>query len=174
MKNFNKGKEMTDEEIKKAYINSFGEEKWKEEEMLGKLIPVSLNLSNYLEVEMVPILFEDITEDSRLYLKEGYIAINEKYKDDYIECLKSLCHEYRHLYQLYFAKTNNSPKAKRLLYEFKNIESLKGNNDYGLLEIEIDAFTFTKWYLLNNYNINVTCKNEILEEIIIKYTKKYF
>ena len=80
-----------------------------------KLIPVSLNLSNYLEVEMVPILFEDITEDSRLYLKEGYIAINEKYKGDYIECLKSLCHEYRHLYQLYYAKTNNSPKAKRLL-----------------------------------------------------------
>ena len=35
MKNINKGKEMTDEEIKKAYINSFGEEKWKEEEMLG-------------------------------------------------------------------------------------------------------------------------------------------
>ena len=65
-------KQMTDEEIKEEFIKSFGKEKWEEEEMLGKLIPLSMEVSDCLGIDYLPIMFEAIMEDSRIYFEEEY------------------------------------------------------------------------------------------------------
>ena len=67
---------MTKEKLKEEFINSFGEEKWKQEEMLLKLMPIHKKLAKYLDVEMIPVVCEDIKEDSRFYFKEQYIIIS--------------------------------------------------------------------------------------------------
>ena len=64
---------MTKEKLKEEFINSFGEEKWKQEEMLLKLMTIHKKLAKYLDVEMIPVVCEDIKEDSRFYFKEQYI-----------------------------------------------------------------------------------------------------
>jgi len=37
-------------------------------------------------------------DDSRLYIKEEYVAINKKFENDYVECAKAITHEYRHVF----------------------------------------------------------------------------
>ena len=63
--------DLTEEELKENFIKMFGEDKWIEEEMIGKLIPLSSEVSNYLRIDFLSILFEDLDEeDSRIYYKE--------------------------------------------------------------------------------------------------------
>ena len=100
--NSNKLKNVSDEPIKEEFIASFGEAKWKEEEMLSKLIPFSEKVAKHLGVDSIPVVFEDLDRvDSRIYFKEQYIAINERYSCNLEECMKCLAHEYRHLFQFY-------------------------------------------------------------------------
>ena len=155
--------------LKKEIIENFGPEKWAEEEMISKLIKLSMHICKLLKIEMVPIIFEDIgIEDSRLYLNEPYIAISEKYKDDYIECAKCVCHEFRHFYQIAYVKSNCDSKALRMKNENSSIAN------YMMQEIEIDAFAFTKWYMDKFLNIDVIHKIKPYEEIIKEYIKKNF
>ena len=58
-----KFKEMSDEELKIEFIKYFGEEKWDQEEALGKLWPVELALADYLGVEPIPVIVDDIEEE---------------------------------------------------------------------------------------------------------------
>ena len=55
--------EKSDEEIKKEFIESFGEEKWAEEEALTPLMDLSFKLCDFLGIDAVPILFEEMEED---------------------------------------------------------------------------------------------------------------
>ena len=173
-------KRLSKNEIKKEYIDSFGIEKWKEEEMLEKLIALSFKISSFLGIEALPIIFENIEpEDSRLYVKEEYIAISEKHKQNYIECAKCLCHELRHVYQLFYTKLSDSPKALRMKNEFISPIILDTNSQesiiqYMMQEIEIDACAFTKWYLKRYLNINITHPMREYEGIIKEYIIKYF
>ena len=57
-------------------------------------------VADHLGIEVLPIKYELMTDDSRLYAKEGYVAINLKYKDNFIETAKSITHEYRHAFQI--------------------------------------------------------------------------
>ena len=167
-------------QLKKEIIEKFGLEKWAEEEMISKLIKLSMHVCKLLKIEMVPILFEDIgIEDSRLYLNDPYIAISEKYIDDYIECAKCVCHEFRHLYQIAYVKTNCDSKALIMKKELLNIKSFDFKEDgsvasYMMQEIEIDAFAFTKWYMDKFLNIDVIHKIELYEEIIKEYIEKNY
>ena len=168
-----------DEEIKRKYIENFGVELWKKEEMIGKMIELSIDITNYLKIEMVPILFEDINVDSRLYLNEGYIAISEKHVSNYIECAKCVCHELRHVYQLYLINLSSDLRSFRFKYEIMNpvilnINSEKSIYNYMMQEIEIDAFAFTKWYMDKFLNVDVIHKIKPYEEIIKEYIKKNF
>ena len=75
-------KNMSDDDLKARFIESFGIDKWNEEEMLAKLIPFGDGVANYLGIDPVPIVFEELAkEDSRIYIKEQYIAINERYME---------------------------------------------------------------------------------------------
>ena len=77
-----------------------------------KLDELAKRIANHLAVEELEIKFDKIIDDSRLYPKEGLIVISEKYKENYIECAKSLTHEYRHVFQIYYANLVNDELAK--------------------------------------------------------------
>ena len=77
-----------------------------------KIDELAKRIVNCLIVEELEIKFDKIIDDSRLYPKEGLIVISEKYKENYIECAKSLTHEYRHVFQIYYANLVNDELAK--------------------------------------------------------------
>lgn len=172
--------DLTEGELKENFIKMFGEDKWIEEEMIGKLIPLSSEVSNYLRIDFLPILFEDLDEeDSRIYYKEEYIAINTKYKDDYLECIKSVIHELRHVYQMLYASTSNDKRAKVFKEELASPVELdpkdsKSITQYYIQAIELDAFAFTKWYLKEFHNVDVIHPSKDYEAIICAYIEKYF
>ena len=146
-----------------------------------KLDELAKRIVNYLIVEELEIKFDKIIDDSRLYPKEGLIVINEKYKDNYIECAKSLAHEYRHVFQIYYANLMNDELAKIWREELgtaKNSNNININNateftEYSLQMIEIDAEAFAIYYLRTFENINVSRKEEWFQKLIEVYIKKY-
>ncbi len=146
-----------------------------------KLDELAKRIANHLAVEDLEIKFEKIIDDSRLYPKEGLIVINEKYKDNYIECAKSLAHEYRHVFQIYYANLMDDELAKIWREELgtvKNSNNININNateftEYSLQMIEIDAEAFAIYYLRTFENINVSRKEEWFQKLIEVYIKKY-
>ena len=177
--NANVMKNISDEELRKEFIASFGEDKWIEEEMLGKLFPLSFELSDYLGIDYYPILFEELSEDSRIYFEEEYIAINIKFKDDYFECAKCVSHELRHIYQLLYVKVSSDNRALRMKGELEHPVILDPNDitsitNYSFQEIEIDAYAFTKWYFKKHLNMDVIHPSRDYEKIITAYMQTYF
>ena len=140
------------------------------------LKPLCLRIADQLGIEPLDIRFEDLTDDSRLYLKENYVAINKKYENDYEECAKSIAHEYRHVFQIFYISLFNNDRSKRWKKELQgainssNIDST-GNN-YITQEIELDAFAFTKYYLEKYENMKVTNKIGKLDFYILEYMKR--
>ena len=172
-------KQMTDEEIKEEFIRSFGKEKWDEEEMLGKLIPLSMEVSDSLGIDYLPIMFEAILEDSRIYFEEEYIAISNRFIGNYLECAKCVCHELRHIFQLFYAKSEIDARAKRMKEELANeieldVTDPESVTAYSFQEIEIDAYAFTKWYLKTRFGIEVIHPSKDYELVISAYMDKYF
>lgn len=169
--------------LKQEFINSFGEEKWNQEEMLGKLIKPQMELCEYLGIEIIPVICDDIPEDSRYYIKEEYIVLSPKMLLSYTDALKSLVHEMRHQYQF---KCINDPNTKENpeLVNFwkedfiKNAKELnpldqESINDYYSLMIELDAHAFSKWYLKYKYDIYTIHPNLLYDEFTSQYIKKY-
>ena len=78
-------KEMSDEELKKQFIESFGEDKWEEIEALKPIDELNIRLCDFLGIEPVPVIFEEMYEDARYYDKLDYIAISNKYVHDETE-----------------------------------------------------------------------------------------
>lgn len=130
-------------------------------------------IANHLGIEVLPIRFLPIDpDDSRLYPKEGYVAINEKYKDNELETIKSIAHEYRHAYQIYYAKYMNDNLAniwKEELAVVKNGEQ----SGYMGQALELDAFAFTKWYLGRHLGLDIVHPNVEYERVICAYIEKY-
>lgn len=140
------------------------------------LIKLQNEVAEHLGIDPLPIKFEELgDEDSRLYTKEEYVGINIKYKNDYIECAKSITHEYRHVFQIFYANLFNTETAKRwkkLLGAQVNSATInEDGSNYINQELEIDAFAFTKYYL-EKYE-HIVIKNKIddldlyLEDYII-------
>lgn len=132
-----------------------------------KLDELAKRIANHLAVEQLEIKFEKIIDDSRLYPKDGLIVINEKNKANYVECAKSLAHEYRHVFQIYYANLMNDELAKIWREELgtaKNSNNININNateftEYSLQMIEIDAEAFTVYYLNEYENIYTDFKS---------------
>ena len=72
--------------LKEEFIESFGEDKWNELEILKPLQEaVDLVCNEYLGIETIPVVFEELPEDVARYdFKLEAIILNNKYKDDYI------------------------------------------------------------------------------------------
>ena len=110
------------------------------------------NLSDYLDINLLPIKFDKIeNDDSRLFIEGNYILINEKIKDNIIELVKAITHEYRHAWQVYYVFENNDSIAKRWKEELNAYQAGTNSNDYFLQSIEIDAFAYTKIIMKERY-----------------------
>ena len=175
---------MTNEQVKEGFINAFGEEKWMQEEMLSKLIPIHKDLCDYLGIDMIPVICEDIEEDSRFYFKEQYIAISPRMLEKYSEALKSLVHEVRHQYQvkcIYDDNTKENPQLVLLWIEdYPKLLNplLKFDPDAGqkyLTNIcELDAHAFSKWYLKEKLNIETSYPDPLYDDFLTTFAKKFY
>ena len=138
-----------------------------------KLNGLCERIANRLGIDPLEIRFEDMMDDSRLYIKEEYVAINKKFVNDYVECAKAIAHEYRHVFQIFYANMFNDERAKRWRSELSTLVNTSNMDNEGMnyinQELELDAFAFTKYYLMNYESIIV--KNKIVgyDEVIDKY-----
>ena len=181
IKNNIKYEELSEEELKKRFIESFGEEKWEEEEALVPIDQLNFKLCDFLGIEPVPILFEEMYEDARYYNELNYIGLSNKYVHDEIECKKSLIHEVRHLYQKHCISHENEKLklvTKHLINEwkkdFKTNQRLVPENQLMFMSIEVDSFAFTKYILKEWFNYDYHHYDEIYDTLLTLYIDKYF
>lgn len=117
------------------------------------LKPLCIRIANRLGIDPLDIKFEDLTDDSRLYIKENYVAINKKHENDYEECAKCIAHEYRHIFQLFYVNIFNDERSERWKKELQgavNSSNMDGNgSNYISQEIELDAFALLSIILRN-------------------------
>ena len=152
--------------------------------MLSKLIEPQKELCEYLGLEMIPVVCEDIEEDSRYYFKDDFIIISPLMLESYTDALKSLVHEIRHQYQYKCANNPNTKENPELVndwrHEFSNLKrpvdpsNQESVNEYFSMMTELDAAAFSKWYLEWKYDIYTVHPNIIYDEFISRYIKKYF
>ena len=135
-----------------------------------------MRIADQLGIEPLDIRFEDLTDDSRLYIKENYVAINKKYENDYEECAKSIAHEYRHVFQIFYVNLFSNDRSIRWKKELQgviNSSNMDSNgSNYIAQEIELDAFAFTKYYLEEFENMKVVNKIDKLDLYIHEYIKR--
>ena len=173
--------EKSDEEIKKEFIDAFGIDKWNEIEAETKLDNLNLKLCNYLGIEPVPVIFEEMNEDARYYDKLDYIAISNRYVFDEIEQMKSLIHEVKHLHQKYCI----SHKNEKLKFtdinlinqwedDFKKNQKLIPPDVLMCIPVELDAYAFTKYILKSWFNIDYHHHDLIYDAVLSFYIEKYF
>ena len=161
---------MKQKELKENFIKYLGEVKWMEEEMLDVLHKEEMKMCEYLNIEMIPILVENINEDSRYYIEENYIAISSRLILDKTEALKCLIHELRHCYQLKCVRNN----VENELVDLWSYELKVAHNDINsLVYVELDAYAFTKYIMDKWYKTEVIHPDVLYEEIIILYINKY-
>lgn len=117
-------------------------------------------------------------DDSRLYIKEEYVAINKKFENNYVECAKAIAHEYRHIFQLFYVNMFNDDQARRWKNTFENVissenadifKNVDDSTKYVVQEIEVDAFAFTKFYLEKYEGLIVNHPNNEYEKVIRMY-----
>ena len=76
------------EQIDKEFIEAFGKEQWEIEEAISKLEPISKEIAEYLGVPQVPIVVENIPEDSRMNFQFECIILRKDTALNYLEGLK--------------------------------------------------------------------------------------
>ena len=174
-------KEMSEEELKKDFIDSFGIDKWNEMEAEVPCDMLSMRLCNYLEIDSVPVLFEEMEEDARYYDVLNYIAINKKFIGNELEIRKSIIHEVKHLHQKHCISHKNEINKfasikliKQWEADFKINQRLIPLDEVMLMSIEIDAFAFTKFILKEWFQYDYHHYDLIYDELLNIYINKYF
>ena len=174
--------EMSNDELDAKIVENFGSDKLEELNILSNLDPLILKLCDYLGIEYIPVIFEDLgLEDSRYYLKDDYISINNKYLHDELEQKKCIIHEIRHAYQRYCAYNNDSKMIcandllvcmwiDDLMKDYKNIP----DDEKICLSIEIDAFAFTKYILNKWFNIEYHHYDKEYDKVLDLFINKFY
>jgi len=173
--------EKSEEEIKTEFIDAFGIGKWNEIEAETKLDNLNCRLCDYLEIEPVPVIFEEMNEDARYYDKLNYNAISSHYVFDEIEQMKSLIHEVKHLHQKYCISHKNENHKftdinliKKWEDDFKKNQKLIPPDELMCMPIELDAYAFTKYILKEWFNIDYHHHDLIYDTVLSLYIEKYF
>ena len=109
-----------------------------------------MKLCDYLGIDAVPVLFEEMYEDARYYDVLNYIAINKKFIRNELEIRKSIIHEVKHLHQKFCVSHKN-----------------KGNRFTTIHLI-------TKYILKKRFNYDYHHYDPIYDEILNILSKKYF
>ena len=130
-------------------------------------------IADRLGIDPLEIKYEEMIDDSRLYIIEEYVAINKKFENDYVECAKAIAHEYRHVFQLFYANMLNDNRARRWIMELSNFINSSNMDNEGMnyinQELELDAFAFTKFYLETFENFQFHNRITGLDSIIDNY-----
>ena len=173
--------EKSEEEMKKEFIEEFGIDKWIEMEAEVPCDELVVRLCNFLEIEPVPVLFEEMNEDSRYYDVLNYIAINKKFIGNELEIRKSIIHEVKHLHQKHCISHKKdklrftTPKLiKEWEKDFKLNQRLIPIDELNLMSVEVDAYAFTKHILDKWFNYEYHYPNDIYDEILNKHIAKYY
>lgn len=180
MKEFNK------EQFKNDFISYFGEEKWFEEEMLEKLFPFMEFICDDLEVEMIPVLFdESIPDDSRLVLDDlengPYILISTRLVNNFVVVAKNIAHELKHLHQyIVVAEEPNHPLREKWLnnmanpFVVTNYDDVDQLSEYSAQPLEVDAFSY-QYYAVNKFfGLDLCHPSEWYDMLLKFHAEKYF
>ncbi len=152
--------------IDKEFIKYFGEEKLKEVEMESKLQDIANYVcENWLHLDSIPIIIEEIEEDARFYVNELYIGINSSFINNINEMIFSLLHELEHYFQWVYANLYDTEKSKR----WKQLFNEESNEEYVINELEIDAYAFAEVVMNCEFGINRKHKDPKIQKIIEKY-----
>lgn len=152
--------------LDKEFIKYFGEEKLKEVEMESKLQDiVNYVCDNWLHLDSIPIIIEEIEEDARFYVNELYIGINSSFINNLNEMVFSLLHELEHYFQWVYANSYDTEKAKRWKQLFNEVS----NEEYVINELEIDAYAFAEIVMNCEFGINRKHKDPVVQMLIEKY-----
>lgn len=166
MKNKKHYLKMTDEEIKSELIKYFGKDKCNEVESIENLNDIEYILLEILVLPTIPVITEDIPEDSRLDFENQAIVISRKLILNKIEAVKCLVHEYRHLYQQVILQT--APEHPLYNKWHKNLKNMKN------IVVDInDPEEYTKCFFKKYLNQELICFNEEIEEVFDKYINTY-
>ena len=165
---------MDDKKLKEEFIKYFGIELWNQEETLGKLQQIVFDVcKEWLGIEPIPVLFgEHIgTDEAQLDVKEKVIWLNLKNQNNWVELLNGVLHELEHLYQILYANSMDTPKAKRWKKEIDNY--IGGEDPLGnlLQEIELDAMAYAQIVMATNYGIYYEHEDPIIQELVNRYIK---
>lgn len=163
---------MNDLDLRKQFIENFGEEKLKELDVLSQLEKKILSISNkWFGIDMPVLIFtNDIdNECARYNVKQDLILLNSKYINDEEELLDSILHELEHKYQLCYVASCNTPKAKRWKNELENYKDSKNPADNLCQEIEIDAIATAQLIMKCEFGIQRKLEDEKLQNIIDYY-----
>ena len=140
---------------------------------MERIKQIQEQIANHLGIEALPIKFMAIDpDDSRLYIKERFVAINTKYQNNEIETIKSIAHEYRHVFQFYYVRLMND-KLSQIWKEELSVAKTGEQSGYLGQALELDAFAFTKWYLAKYLGIEVVHPNAEYERVILAYLARY-
>lgn len=76
------------------------------------LKPLCHRIADNLGIDPLEIKFDEMIDDCRLYIKKEYVA------NDYVECAKAITHEYRYVFQIFYANMFNDERARRWRLEY--------------------------------------------------------
>ncbi len=142
--------------------------------MTRKLIKLKNELFEYLSLDTIKVLYEDLgEEDSRFYTHDLYIAINTKYKNNELEQMKCLIHEIRHYYQLVVVVLGIDAEPQYNYWKEEFNMKLKPKDEM-CKYIEIDAFAFTKYILKDWYGIDYHHHDKNYDYLLSKFINKYY
>ena len=140
---------------------------------MERIKQIQERIAEHLGIETLPIKFMAIDpDDSRLYIKERFVAINTKYQNNELETIKSIAHEYRHVFQFYYVRLMND-KLSQIWKEELSVAKTGEQSGYLGQALELDAFAFTKWYLAKFLMTEVVHPNAEYERVIQAYLARY-
>mgnify|MGYP003297681269 FL=1 len=153
----------------------FGSSLLKEFKQIGNVQHVVFLASKDLGIQKRDVFFNsEIQSDSMALFEENVILINSKFINDFTEIEKCISHEMRHFYQIEYMKNKNTDKAKRWREEFNRLDDIKDLNEYCSLELELDAYAYTKYFMRRYYSKDVVHPSPEYEEVIKEYSKIIF
>ena len=168
--------EINNKELKEKFIEYFGQEKWDQEEELAMLMKIGLKICEDLYLEPIPIVCDDIEEESRLDIEDMYIIISSKIIHNKLEAIKSLIYQLRIYYQLVCVSIDDETEPKRIEWaqDFKSLHLEETISKGNYLSIYIDAYAYMKHFLKIILGINYMHMDVIYDEILNKYIENNF
>ena len=135
------------------------------------ILKIQEELTDKLGLIDIPVKVENIDEEARLEINKNCIIISERIINDQLECIKAIVHELRHIYQILCVKYDVELEIHRNIWK-EELQNGKAKELYSF--VEIDAYAFTKYYLLKMYNMKYNYDDKQLDEITDIYLNKFF